>query len=200
MARKPEYSIDEVFNKALIIISDKGYKACSMQHLIEKTQFNRRAFYQQFKHKQDFIEQLLSYYIEHSLLPLQTPLNYTPNESISDNDRLTQLIVDFFNRYQTLIDQHGCLLVKLSLELGKQNVAVQNMARRYYDNLQLSFIACLERAQARGEIQHISNIESMALKLTCFAQAFAVSNNLQQGQSDVHIVIQSLFERSSELA
>ncbi|MDT0596425.1 TetR/AcrR family transcriptional regulator [Glaciecola petra] len=198
MARKPEYSINEVFKKALIIISDKGYKACSMQHLIEKTQFNRRAFYQQFKHKQDFIEQLLSYYIEHSLLPLQASLNYTPNKN--DSDKLTHLITDFFNRYQHLIDQDGCLLVKLSLELGKQNVAVQNMARRYYDNLHLSFIACLERAHARGEIPHISNIESMALKLTCFTQAFAVSNNLQQGQSDVHIVIQSLFEPSSEFA
>lgn len=196
MVRKPEYLIDKVFEKALIIIAEKGYKACSMQYLIEQTQFNRRAFYQKFKHKQDFIEQLLAYYIEHSLLPLQKPLAYSPNESSSDEQKLTDLIIDYFNQYQLLIDQHGCLLVKLTLELGKQNAAVQNMARRYYDNLQLSFIACLERAHARGELRHVSNIESMALKLTCFAQAFAVSNNLQQGQSDIYIVIQSLFENS----
>lgn len=215
MARNPKFSINKVFDKAINVISARGYRACTMQVLIHQTQFNRRAFYLHFRNKQDFVEQLLAYYIEQRLLPLQTCLqgakspndlshqgaddNSTINHATINNvaigTSLSLAITSFFNQYQMLINQEGCLLVKLVLELGKHNAQVRRLARQYYDSLQLAFIGTLERAQNKGELSLDTNVESMALKLSCFAQAFAVSSNLQQGTNDVQLVIETIFSK-----
>lgn len=189
MSRKPEYSITEVFEKAIPAVLAQGFRGCSMQTLISKTGFNRRAFYLEFENKKRFIEILLAYYIEHKLLPLQKVLVHS--------EQHPQAIVQFFEAYQRQIDQQGCLLVRLILELGQEDEQVRQHARRYYDALQLAFIACLEKAVAHEQLPKSIKIEALALKLSCFAQGFAVSNNIQQGQSDVLIVIQSLFDQNA---
>lgn len=188
MSRKPQYSIEEIFEAAIPVVLAKGYRGCSMEILINATSFNRRAFYKDFSDKQGFINALLAYYIEHHLLPLQKPLTVVEN--------IPQAIVTYFEAYQTLINNQGCLLVRLVVELGKENTDVINQARRYFDNLQLTFIGCLERAVAHDELSTNTQVEPLALKLSCFAQGFAVSNNIQQGDSDTFIVIKSLFETS----
>jgi TetR/AcrR family transcriptional repressor of nem operon len=186
MSRKPQYSIEEVFEAAIPLVLAKGYRGCSMETLINATGFNRRAFYKDFSDKQGFMNALLAYYIEQHLLPLQKPLVALEN--------IPQAIVEYFISYQSLIDRQGCLLVRLLVELGKENTSIVNQARRYFDNLQLTFIGCLERAITHNELNPNTQVESLALKLSCFAQGFAVSNNIQQGDSDTLIVIKSLFE------
>lgn len=188
MSRKPQYSIEDVFEAAVPVVLARGYRGCSMETLINATNFNRRAFYKDFKDKQGFMNALLAYYIEQHLLPLQKPLTVVEN--------IPQAIVEYFSCYQALINRQGCLLVRLLVELGKENISIINQARRYFDNLQLTFIGCLERAVARKELNPDTQVEALALKLSCFAQGFAVSNNIQQGDSDTLIVIKSLFETS----
>jgi TetR/AcrR family transcriptional repressor of nem operon len=185
MPRKPQYSLTEVFEKAIPVVLAQGFRGCPMETLIAKTGFNRRAFYLEFASKKGFMEVLLGYYIEHKLLPLQ--------EQLVNAENHPQAIIQFFEDYQRQIDHQGCLLVRLILELGNEDEQVRHQARTYYDSLQSSFIACLENAVAHQQLPPNTNIEPLALKLSCFAQGFAVSNNIQQGQSDVLIVIQSLF-------
>lgn len=185
MSRKPMYALDDVFEAAIPVVLAKGYRGCSMETLINATHFNRRSFYKEFTNKQSFMNALLAYYIDQHLLPLQQPLTALEN--------IPQAIVDYFNAYQALINKQGCLLVRLLVELGKEDPSIINQARRYFDNLQLSFIGCLERAIADNQLNANTQVESLALKLSSFAQGFAVSNNIQQGDSDTLIVIKSLF-------
>ena len=189
MSRKPEYSINAVFEKAIPLVLAQGFRGCSMQTLIAETGFNRRAFYLEFKNKQRFVEVLLAYYIAQKLDPIQ--------QGLLQSDNYPLAIVQFFKDYQQHIDQQGCLLVRLILELGKEDEQVRHQARTYYDALQSSFIACLEKAVSHDQLPKSTKIEALALKLSCFAQGFAVSNNIQQGQSDVLIVIQSLFDQDT---
>lgn len=188
MSRKPEYSLSDIFEKALPLVLAQGYRGCSMDTLISQTGFNRRAFYLEFTNKQGFIDTLLGYYIQNQLLPLQDLLQ-TP-------DNYPQAIIDFFKAYQQQIEQNGCLLVRLILEIGFEDEQVRHQARTYYDALQAAFIACLEKAVAHQQLPQDTQIEALALKLSCFAQGFAVSNNISQGQSDVLIVIESLFNNN----
>jgi AcrR family transcriptional regulator len=186
--RKPEYTLDDVFEAAIPVVLAKGYRGCSMETLINATSFNRRAFYKEFTNKQGFMNALLTYYIKQYLLPLQQPLTSV--------DNIPQAIIEYFSAYQALINKQGCLLVRLLVELGKEDHNIINQARRYFDNLQLSFIGCLERAIDHNELDANTQVESLALKLSCFAQGFAVSNNIQQGDSDTLIVIKSLFNKT----
>ena len=189
MPRKTAYSLPNVMEKAIPVILEQGYRGCSMDTLIKTTGFNRRAFYLEFNNKHNFVHALTRYYIETYLNPLQAPLHSIEN--------IPQAIVEYFVMYQRHINEQGCLLVKLILELSTRDPVIQSIARSYYDNLQLTFIACLERAIEHDELPNDIDIEAFALKLSCFAQGFAVSNSIKQGDSDVITVIKSLFAKNA---
>jgi AcrR family transcriptional regulator len=157
-----------------------------MEEIIARTQFNRRAFYIEFKSKQGFLHAVLRYYIKHQLSACQESL-------ITRSDSGTQAIYDYFSAYHQLISKQGCLLVNCISELGRNDEVVQSIARHYYDTLQLCFIACLERAQRHQQIQLTINIESVALQLACFTQGFAISSILQDGDDDVIIAMSELM-------
>jgi TetR/AcrR family transcriptional repressor of nem operon len=185
MPRKPQYALHDVFESAIPVVLEKGCKGCSMDMLINATDFNRRAFYLEFTNKQSFIDDLLSHYITLHLTPLQRHLQATED--------ISQAIITYFNAYQTHINKQGCLLIRLIVEAGKEDNDIANQARHYFDNLQLSFIGCIERAVAHQEMSKQVNVESLALKLSCFAQGLAVSNIIQQGDCDALIVIKTLL-------
>jgi hypothetical protein len=52
----------------------------------------------------------------------------------------------------------------------------------------------LERAQKHHQIRADISIESIALQLTCFAQGFAISSLLQDGENDVIIAMRQLLK------
>lgn len=189
MPRKIAYSLTQVFENAIPIFLEKGFRGCSMETLINSTNFNRRAFYLEFGNKRNFSHALLDYYIEHYLVPLQTNLQV--------NQHIPPAIIQYFEAYQKHINKQGCLLVKLILELSNEDKTIQDKARSYFDNLQLAFIACLERAIMHNELPQDIDIEAFALKLSSFAQGFAVSNSIRQGESDVLMVIRSLFAKNA---
>lgn len=188
MARTRQYSLDEIYEQAIPLILQKGYRGCSMDTLINYTGFNRRAFYLEFGNKQKFISKLLEYYLANYLEPLR--------QTMLENEQYVDSIVNFFQQYQTHLDKKGCLLVRLIIEMGVDDSSVQNLARLYYDQLQQSFIAQLEKAHKSKQFDNEVEIESLALKLACFAQGFAVSNAIKQGNKDALLVIKALFHQS----
>lgn len=189
MPQTAQYKLHDVFESAIPLVLKLGYRGCSMDTLINVTDFNRRAFYIHFENKQKFIEALLKYYLDKYLLPLQ--------EQLANAENKTHGIISYFKAYQDLIDKQGCLLVRLVLEMAKENDNIQSIARHFYDNLQLAFIANVELAITKQQLAQKYNAEQMALKLCCIAQGMAVSNNITQGDSDALLVIKSLFDNSA---
>lgn len=186
MPKKAQYELSTILSYAVEIFTENGYGKASMEEIIARTQFNRRAFYIEFNSKQGFLHAVLQYYIEHQLSLCQESL-------IARKESGTQAIYDYFNAYYELISKQGCLLVNCTSELGRSDPEVQSIARHYYDSLQLCFIACLERAQKHQQVQADINIESIALQLTCFTQGFAISSILQGGEDDVLIAMRALM-------
>jgi AcrR family transcriptional regulator len=192
MPKKAQYDLVEVKQYAIEIFSEQGFATASMDEIIARTQFNRRAFYIEFGSKQGFLHAVLSFYIETQLNECQT--NLIERKSDVDNHSGLGAIEDYFSAYYQLISHHGCLLVNCLSELGQSDLEVQSMARHYYDSLQLCFIGCLERAQKHHQIRADISIESIALQLTCFAQGFAISSLLQDGENDVIIAMRQLLK------
>jgi TetR/AcrR family transcriptional repressor of nem operon len=186
MPKQAQYDLPEILTYAADIFIQQGYAQASMEEIIARTQFNRRAFYIEFKSKQGFLHAVLQHYIAHQLSACQESL-------IARADSGTKAIYDYFSAYHRLISKQGCLLVNCISELGRNDETVQSIARHYYDALQLCFIACLERAQRNQQIQSTINIESVALQLTCFTQGFAISSILQGGEDDVIIAMRELM-------
>lgn len=189
MPQQRKYELERVLDSALSVVIQMGYRGCSMATLISKTGFNRRAFYLHFNNKEDFFEALLNYYLQAHLLPL--------NQYLHESENAQQCIQQYFQQYQKLIHTKGCLLTKLIIEMGGENHDIQHQARWFYDQLQLEFIGLLERAQQHKAIPMSVKVEQQAIKLTCLAQGFAVSNHIVQGSEDVSVLIQSIFDLSA---
>lgn len=186
MPKQAQYDLPDILSYAVDIFTEQGYAKASMEEIIARTQFNRRAFYIEFKSKQGFLHAVLQHYIDNQLSACQESL-------VARKDSGTQAIYDYFNAYYQLISKQGCLLVNCISELGRNDEKVQSIARHYYDSLQLCFIGCLERAQKHQQIKTTINIESVALQLTCFTQGFAISSILQGGEDDVIIAMRELM-------
>ncbi|MBT1451912.1 TetR/AcrR family transcriptional regulator [Glaciecola sp. XM2] len=185
MPKQPKYQLEKVLEGALPLVLELGYRGCSMATLISSTGFNRRAFYIQFHNKEDFFEALLNHYLHAHLMPL--------NQYLRESFNVQECIHAYFKAYQQHIHRKGCLLTKLVLEMGNENNAIQHQARWFYDQLQLDFIALLERAQQHDMLAKNVNVEQQALKLTCLAQGFAISNQIVQGEEDATLLIESIF-------
>jgi len=186
MPKQAQYDVDEILDYAIDIFIEHGYAASSMEEIIAKTGFNRRGFYIEFKSKRVFLHRVLQQYIDKQLMQCQQSL-------INSKDTGTQAIDNYFEQYHELTRDKGCLLVSCISELAKTDPHIQSLARHYYDSLQLCFIGCLERAQKHLQITPHTNIESIALQLTCFTQGFAISNILQDGDADVLIAMRDLM-------
>ncbi|MGQ8364163.1 TetR/AcrR family transcriptional regulator [Glaciecola sp. 1036] len=186
MSQKPKYQLELVLDYALPVVLERGFAGCNMQTLLEKTGFNRRAFYQHFDTKIRFFEALVAHYIEHKLNPLFS--------QFSTGSSVYQSISSYFNAYEKVITPNGCLLVKMLMEVGHQSETIQGLGRHFYDNLTQQLIGTLEKAQISGELSPQLNVEKEALQLTFLTQSFAVSANLKQGKEDIHTLIQALFE------
>nr|WP_168711074.1 TetR/AcrR family transcriptional regulator [Ningiella ruwaisensis] len=189
MPKQAKYKLENVLERALTLVMQKGYRGCSMQTLIAHTGFNRRAFYMHFKNKEDFFEALLQHYLQAHLLPLNLHLHTSTNAQ--------KCVQHYFEHYRQHIANKGCLLTRLIVEMGNSNHSVQHHARWFYDQLQLEFIGLLERAQQHGDLSPRVNIEHQALKLTCLAQGFTITSYIKQGDEDIGVLIQSIFDLSA---
>ena len=74
MPKKAQYELSEILTYAVDIFTEQGYTKASMEEIIARTQFNRRAFYIEFNSKQGFLHAVLQHYIEHQLFHCQESL------------------------------------------------------------------------------------------------------------------------------
>ena len=59
MPKQAQYDLPEILTYAVEIFTEQGYTKASMEEIIARTQFNRRAFYIEFKSKQGFLHAVL---------------------------------------------------------------------------------------------------------------------------------------------
>ena len=190
MPRNKGYHLESVFTKAIPYVSVMGYHASNLNTLIVKTNFNRRAFYAEFGNKLGFFEALLTYYINSELLPLQLTLRDNLNP-------LKESLHKYFKAYASVLNAKPCLLIRLLEDLSTQSESIQSQARAFYDQLTQSFIAAIERSEAKGQVADSVNIESQALKLTFLTQNYAIACNLPQATDDIHLLIDSIIAELS---
>lgn len=184
MARKPLYNIDEVLTQSIAVFLEHGFHGTAMDEIIARSCFNRRGFYLEFGSKQNFLYQVLAHYQQTKLASIITLLE--------QNQGLTS-IQAFFNAYIKHVQGKGCLLINCITELGFDDNKIRSIGRHYLDSLQISFIACLEKALRHGQISPRVNIEAIALQLTSYVQGFAVNGILAAGSDEMTIATKALL-------
>lgn len=184
MGRRALYNLEEVTSLAMDTFLDNGFHATSMDELINRTGFNRRSLYSEFGNKQAFFHHVLDRYISVKLDPIA--------QNLKDNVGITSVDL-FFSQYIGFLASHGCLLTNAITELGRTDSVVKDKARHFFDQLEIGFIGCLEKAQQHQQIRREINIESAGVQLCALVQGLAVMSRISHEPSELLVAVNAVM-------
>jgi TetR/AcrR family transcriptional repressor of nem operon len=149
MPRKKQFGVDDVMYKAMVAFWDHGYKATSLQDLVECMGINRASLYDTFGDKYSlFIETLHSYKIIY-LKPFfaERMKAYSPR----------QAILGLFHEVSARVlkgeERNGCFVINTALELSPHDERVAKIVNQSFAHIERNFFRKLiEQGQASGEI------------------------------------------------
>ena len=149
MPRKKQFGVDDVMQKAMVAFWDHGYKATSLQDLVECMGINRASLYDTFGDKYTLFIDTLHNYNRVYAKPFfaEKMKTYSPR----------QAIIGLFQEVSTRVlkgeERNGCFIINTALELSPHDEKVAKIVSQTFAQIERNFFRKLiERGQASGEI------------------------------------------------
>ncbi len=158
MARPREYNPDTVLDSAIEVFWRKGYKATSIQDLVDATGVNRGSLYTGFGSKAGLFSAALDRYLAAGALA--DLLNSGDDTPIVDLLRMVfdELVEIGVNDP----DRRGCLMTNTAVELSPHDTEVAAKIAGDVFNLETALANRLRRAQGLGELNLAADNEALA--------------------------------------
>ena len=149
MPRKKQFGIDEVKEKAMVAFWDHGYRATSLQDLVDTMGINRASLYDTFGDKYTLFLKTLNSYNDNYVKPYiaERKRKYSPRQAV------VGMFDDICDRVQAGEDRNGCFIINTALELSPHDKEVSKIVNRTFVYLEKNFFRkMIIRGQASGEI------------------------------------------------
>lgn len=149
MSRKKQFDIEEVKEKAMTAFWDNGYRATSLQDLVEAMGINRASLYDTFGDKYTLFIETLHNYNNNYVKPyiVERIKTYSPRQAVLG------MFDDICDRAQAGEDRNGCLIINTALELSPHDKEVSKIVNSTFAYIEKSFFRkMIIRGQASGEI------------------------------------------------
>lgn len=132
----------------LELLYKRGFNASGVQEIADASGVPKGSFYNYFKSKEDFAEQVVERYTQDLSAYLEQTLLQAEGSPLS---RLRGMFESWSEKFATC-SVCGCLTGNLAQELAIHNPMIQKVLERSFNRLQSYYIACLEEAKVVGEI------------------------------------------------
>lgn len=163
MARPREFDTSEVLDKAMHVFWAKGYKATSLQDLLENMEISKSSFYETFGNKHDLYLLAIEAYIK---CTTQLMLNrlLLGGPFLKALDDILQSIID-----TTLAndERRGCMLANSAVELSAHDRESEQLVAAAMKRVEDAFYKAIARAQKDGEIAASNNARALARFVVC---------------------------------
>lgn len=149
MPRKKQFGIDEVKEKAMVAFWDHGYRATSLQDLVDTMGINRASLYDTFGDKYTLFLKTLNSYNDNYVKPYiaERKRKYSPRQAV------VGMFDDICDRVQAGEDRNGCFIINTALELSPHDKEVSKIVNRTFVYIEKNFFRkMIIRGQASGEI------------------------------------------------
>ena len=149
MSRKKQFVIEEVKEKAMVAFWDNGYRATSLQDLVDATGINRASLYDTFGDKYALFIDTLHNYNDNYVKP------YIADriKQCSPRQAVLGMFEDICDRVQAGEDRNGCFIINTALELSPHDKEVSKIVNRTFAYIEKNFFRkMIIRGQASGEI------------------------------------------------
>lgn len=152
--RPPRHPEDAAARQKLIragltFLTEKGYSPVGIDEILEHAGVQKGSFYHYFKGKADFGSQLISAYHDFFAAKLD---RWFHDAGLSPLDRLRAFVADAEAGMARHEFRRGCLIGNLGQEMGALPEAYRSQLTEALGDWQARTAACLEAAQAAGEI------------------------------------------------
>ncbi len=147
MGRPYEFDKEETLSKAMEIFWEKGYKATSIQDLVDHMGIKRGSIYNTFGDKHSLFIASLEFYAEQFTYKRIAVLEQE-GSSLDNIKRFFDNVVNIPMERKT----RGCLISNTVVELAPHDEKVAACVRIMLERMQTAFLNCLNRAVEAGEL------------------------------------------------
>ncbi len=171
MPRTIEFNRDEALLKAMMLFTEKGYAACSVQNLLDSMGLNRGSLYATFGDKRQLYLEALDLYERLFVAELE--------KFLLTGDSPVQNIHAFFDiAFLGLVDEQlraGCFFVNTIVEMTDIDPELVEKAGLKLGRLEKAIEKALVRARELGELSRDKDPEVLSRFLACTIKGLRVT-------------------------
>ena len=184
MGRPYEFDREETLSKAMDLFWEKGYKATSIQDLVDHMGIKRGSIYNTFGDKRSLFIAAVEYYADEitsrTIKVLESP--GSPTENIRT---FFETIVNTPSDRKT----RGCLISNTVVELAPHDEKVAQTVRNILLKIQEAFLNCLNRAVEMGELPKDTDTRVLSSFLATSTHGLIVTGKSTQNPKEVQDVV-----------
>ena len=184
MGRPYEFDKEETLSKAMDVFWEKGYKATSIQDLVDHMGIKRGSIYNTFGDKHSLFVAAIKYYGEE--VTSRTIKVLESEGSPVENIRLFfETIVNTPSDRKT----RGCLISNTVVELAPHDEQVAETVRQILEKIQTAFLNCLNKAVEFGELPKDTNTKVLSHFLATSTHGLIVTGKSTLNPKEVKDVV-----------
>ncbi|MEM7009791.1 MAG: TetR/AcrR family transcriptional regulator [Thermodesulfobacteriota bacterium] len=184
MGRPYEFDKDETLSKAMDVFWEKGYKATSIQDLVDHMGIKRGSIYNTFGDKHSLFIAAVEHYGEEVTSRMINVLE-------SDGSPVENIRQFFESIVNTPADKktRGCLISNTVVELAPHDDQAAHAVKKILDKIQNAFYNCLNRAVQMGELPKDTNTKVLSQFLATSTHGLIVTGKSALDPKEVKDVV-----------
>jgi AcrR family transcriptional regulator len=190
MARPREFDSDQALERAMRIFWAHGYRATSVQDLMEAAGVQKQSLYGAFGDKRSLFLKCLRLYTQQTLLQVARMLNATTSP-MKGIERVMQYAS---RRPEAKSGPVGCLMANTALEMGARDPEVLSEVRRMFRGFEKLFASAVRRAQEHGEIGTSLDSVAVAQSLTNTINGIRILEKTGASQQQIQTVVEMALD------
>jgi len=147
MGRPYEFDREETLSKAMELFWEKGYKATSIEDLVDRMGIRRGSIYNTFGDKHSLFIAAVEYYAK-EVTSRTIKILESPGSPLENIKLFFETIVNTPSDKKT----RGCLISNTVVELAPHDEKVADTVRIILERIQNAFLHCLDKAVELGEL------------------------------------------------
>lgn len=185
MGRKLEFCRTQALHTAMENFWAKGYEHTSMRDLAASLGLHLGSVYNALGDKEKVFESALRLHLDEYVMPEMKRMV----ESDDPVGAINHIFEHVINECGDTSDAPGCFLINSLLDINGINERITDILREYMAKLEQSYMLCIEKAQAKGQVplQHNASAYAHFILSTIFSlRTMAKLNMPQEHLRDVH--------------
>jgi TetR/AcrR family transcriptional repressor of nem operon len=187
MGRRRKFSEEEIADAAIEIFMSKGYRATSIQDVVEATNIQPGSLYGAFGSKSGLFEAVLDRYDATS--PVLSVVEHS--ETAPPKETIVRLLEDIARGRPLVKRPRGCLITNSATELAGADAAMAARVRKSLQRLEDALCRLVERGQESGEFTNGQPARDLARYLVTVIQGLQVMTKVEPDRAVLKNVVRT---------